>query len=480
VDDKPSRKGLTTNQVQLVGAIIGVIGVIIAALIGIVPPLLEQTANANATGTADSATRAALAVTNQTSAEITLPADAPSETPSITPTPEPTLTPTTTLEIAQIVATLDAQATIDQATLNVNNTAAARATEYAVGTQNSVDATNTATRWTATPTPNITASIEAFRTQQAQTATAQHLIDLTMTATLWTATPTPTLTPTPTPTPTITPTPDPYEEALGRAQAFSGSNGDWQTLYRNGFIYEFPEDGLPMVLVPAGCFTMGSTEEQIDYAMTLYDDRGSLFYADETPTTRVCFAEPFWMDLYEVTQSDFARLGGQAANDNYFDGDNRPRERITWYEARDFCDLRGARLPTEAEWEYTARGPDSLIYPWGNTFVGHTVVYGENSGGETAVVSSRPGGRSWVGAYDLSGNVWEWTSTLYMAYPYPIDSRGIVVDDGREDTNSTNIRVLRGGAWLVTESHVRASYRFEYNPSGRINGGGFRCARAVE
>ncbi len=236
-------------------------------------------------------------------------------------------------------------------------------------------------------------------------------------------------------------------------------------------------DGVPMVLVPAGCFTMGSTEEQIDYAMTLSSGNGRELYANETPTTRVCFAEPFWIDLYEVTQGDFARLGGQAANENYFDGENRPRATITWYEARGFCTLRGARLPTEAEWEYAARGPDSLIYPWGNTFVAENVVYSRDASQATADVSSIDAGRSWVGAYDLSGNVWEWTSTLYAEYPYPTDSSGFISDDGREDENSTDVRVLRGGSWLNNDNLLRASNRDWDDPSGRDGSVGVRCAR---
>jgi formylglycine-generating enzyme required for sulfatase activity len=210
-----------------------------------------------------------------------------------------------------------------------------------------------------------------------------------------------------------------------------------------------------MALVPAGCFMMGS-------------DSGD---SDEQPVHEQC-VESFYIDRTEVTQADFERLGGVKANANGFDGADRPVERITWFEARDFCALRGARLPTETEWEYAARGPDALVYPWGDDFVADNVVYGGNSNSQTANVGSRPGGVSWVGAVDLSGNVWEWVSTLYQPYPY-------ASDDGRENSdNRTDNRVLRGGSWGGIGADVRAAYRGTITPDSRGNYRGFRCARS--
>jgi formylglycine-generating enzyme required for sulfatase activity len=118
-------------------------------------------------------------------------------------------------------------------------------------------------------------------------------------------------------------------------------------------------DGVEMVLVPPGCFLMGT------------DDGRS----EESPAHEVCLDQPFWIDRYEVTNAQFARFEGQAAQPGWWADADRPREQITWFEARDFCALRSARLPTEAEWEYAARGPDGLLYPWGDTFVAENVVY---------------------------------------------------------------------------------------------------------
>ena len=86
-------------------------------------------------------------------------------------------------------------------------------------------------------------------------------------------------------------------------------------------------------------------------------------------------------------------------------------EQIDWFEARDFCLARGARLPTEAEWEYVARGSDGLIYPWGNSrpsnpqAPGDPFIHSQNSSGSTVPVGSQQYGASWVGALDVSGNV---------------------------------------------------------------------------
>ncbi|MCU0500103.1 MAG: formylglycine-generating enzyme family protein, partial [Anaerolineae bacterium] len=290
----------------------------------------------------------------------------------------------------------------------------------------------------STPTANITASIEAFRTDQAQTATESHFRDLTMTATLWTDTP----------TPTASPTLTPLEAALERAYAFGDlenpTNGDWQP-----FVHLF-EDGVPMVLVPTGCFRMGSEDGH-----------------------EQCFDRPFWIDQTEVTQAQFARLGGSNANGSCYLGENRPETCLTWFEARDFCESRGAQLPTEREWEYAARGVESWVYPWGNEAPNaNLAIY---SRGGTADVLSVPDGNSWVGAADMAGNVLEWTSTTYdqlrFSYPYSLN-------DERDNTDlSVNHRVLRGGSWFNDGDDLRAAYRYRVGPPVQFNFLGFRCAR---
>lgn len=217
-------------------------------------------------------------------------------------------------------------------------------------------------------------------------------------------------------------------------------NADWTPVVR-----QF--DGVEMVLVPAGCFQMGSND---------YSDR-------EKPAHQQCFSEPFWIDRYEVSNAQRHRTDPAWANDNL------PLTLITWPVASEVCHLRRARLPTEAEWEYAARGPDGPFFPWGDEFVADNAVYRGNSG-QTEAVDSHPGGASWVGAYNMSGNVLEWTSSLPDPYPYNAnDGRELVTEDGAA-------RVIRGGSFFDDGYFVSAVYRIgamAYNNNINL---GVRCA----
>jgi len=211
-------------------------------------------------------------------------------------------------------------------------------------------------------------------------------------------------------------------------------------------------DGVDMVLVPKGCFDMGSTTSS----------------GDQQPVSQVCFDTPFWIDRTEVTNAQYGSSGA-------FSGEDRPREDVNWSDAKAFCENRGARLPTEAEWEYAARGPSNWVYPWGNDFVGDNVVYNDSSVNQTVPVGSKPGGVSWVGALDMSGNVWEWVSTIYDQDQFPYPYRP---DDGREDVNRTDVpRVVRGGSWNFGVDGVRAADRYFYLPTDVSHNVGFRCVR---
>ncbi|MCL4251273.1 MAG: SUMF1/EgtB/PvdO family nonheme iron enzyme [Anaerolineae bacterium] len=204
-------------------------------------------------------------------------------------------------------------------------------------------------------------------------------------------------------------------------------------------------DGYEMVLVPPGCFMMG----------------------DQGDGGEQCVDAPFWIDRFEVTNAQYGSHGE-------WTGDQRPRESVTWFEARDFCEARGGRLPSEREWEYAARGPDSLEYPWGAAFSQKLVVSAETraSGEGPAPVGSIPDGASWVGALDMSGNVWEWTNSLYRDYPY--------ADDGRESRTDSGDRVIRGGSYLANDGYVRSANRAGFDPALRWGDVGFRCVRAAE
>ncbi len=248
------------------------------------------------------------------------------------------------------------------------------------------------------------------------------------------------------------PIPSPVpEDGLALARSFSGGNADWTPV-----IQTF--DGIEMVLVPAGCFRMGSEVGE----------------ADQQPVHEVCFEEPFWLDRTEVTNGQFAAFNGQAENASYFPGDDRPREQITWIEAAAFCESRGARLPTEAEWEYAARGPDGWLYPWGNRVDATHALGFHNALGRTVPVGSIPYEPSWVGAVDLIGNVWEWVADWYGVYP-----QGPAVNPG--GPVSGEYRVLRGGSWYRSPyaDIFRATDRTRYAPQNRDGDFGFRCARSI-
>jgi len=157
-------------------------------------------------------------------------------------------------------------------------------------------------------------------------------------------------------------------------------------------------------------------------------------------------------------------------------GEQRPMAPLSWFEARDFCIKRGARLPTEAEWEYAARGPDGWTYPWGNAFKEENIVSVTNSPIQTANVGSKPAGASWVGALDMAGNLAEWTNSLYKPYPY-------TAEDGREaDTGPRTdvLRVFRGGSlYLAPYSDLlRSTHRSFVSPANLADDIGVRCARS--
>lgn len=214
-------------------------------------------------------------------------------------------------------------------------------------------------------------------------------------------------------------------------------------------------DGMLMVYVPAGCFLMGSEDGD----------------SDEAPLHEVCITKPFWLDKYEVSQNQFKEKNGNAESAVYFKGGLRPVERITWTEAQAFCQARGGNLPTEAQWEYAARGPESWEYPWGAWDTGKAVWSQQG----TANVGSIPAGGAWIGAMDMSGNVWEWVTDWYDPDYYENSPK-----DDPAGPNTGNARVLRGGSWhTVYTPLLRGAARGWVTPNFRDYDLGFRCARAI-
>ena len=256
---------------------------------------------------------------------------------------------------------------------------------------------------------------------------------------------------------------------LGLARAGVSRNSHWDPILRL-------LDGLSMALVPAGCFTMGSTDTQLAFAVDSCErffGAGKCqvdFRRAESPAHRVCFDNPFWIGETEVTNRTFG-TSSSTNPDAMYRGPDWPRETVTWDEASHFCQSRGARLPTEAEWEYAARGPDDLVFPWGNDFDLENLTSGRLS---PADVGSVQAGVSWVGAFDLSGGVAEWVADWYGPY----DLLGSTNPKGPPIGEQ---RVLRGGSWFSFAAFfLRTSYREAANPGTANSTIGFRCARDLE
>jgi formylglycine-generating enzyme required for sulfatase activity len=235
-----------------------------------------------------------------------------------------------------------------------------------------------------------------------------------------------------------------------------------------------------MVYVPGGTFQMGSSE----------GDSGA--HDDEFPQHTVTL-DDFWIDQTEVTNAQFAAFLNDQGNqteggttwleleDEYclieqVEGQYRPKSgyadhpviEVSWYGADAYCGWVGAQLPTEAKWEYAARGKQGYIYPWGNDAPTCERAQGECSG-RTVPVGSLPDGASWCGALDMAGNVWEWTADWYGDYPSGAQTDPTGPADGGP-------KVLRGGGWRHDWGYVRAAGRGYNAPSGRVSYIGFRCA----
>jgi formylglycine-generating enzyme required for sulfatase activity len=219
-----------------------------------------------------------------------------------------------------------------------------------------------------------------------------------------------------------------------------------------------PATGMEFVLVPGGCYRMGDT----------FGDGSS----DEKPVHEVCI-DDFYMGKYEVTQGQYQAITG--SNPSHFKGSDRPVEKVSWNDARDYIRKlnqrsgKTYRLPTEAEWEYAARsGGRSEKYAGGDS-VDAVAWHSGNSGSQTHPVGQkRPNG---LGLFDMSGNVWEWCRDWYESGYY-----GKSPKDNPQGPSGGSYRVNRGGGWYYGPGDVRSANRCRDSPDARNGNLGFRLA----
>jgi formylglycine-generating enzyme required for sulfatase activity len=222
-----------------------------------------------------------------------------------------------------------------------------------------------------------------------------------------------------------------------------------------------------MVFVEGGTFTMGCTSEQKDDC-----------YDWEKPAHRVTL-NSYYMGKYEVTQAQWKAVMGENNNPSFLKRDDLPVTNITWEEAQVFIRKlnekmgKNYRLPTEAEWEYAARGgTQSQNYKYsGSNNVDLVAWYEENSGDKPHPVGTKSPNE--LDIYDMSGNVWEWCSDWYDDY------RG-TSQTNPQGPSSGSYRVARGGGWYYDAKGVRVSIRSDNTPDDRYDHLGFRLARSSE
>jgi serine/threonine-protein kinase len=230
-------------------------------------------------------------------------------------------------------------------------------------------------------------------------------------------------------------------------------------------VRENPKDRVKYVWIPPGTFMMGCSPGD------------SECYDDEKPAHQVTITRGLWIGQTPVTVGAYKRFVGatgrqmpEAPNfNNVWTNEDMPIVNVSWNDAQAYCGWMGGRLPTEAEWEYAARG-GSTEARYGP--LDEVAWYSGNSGNQTRdVAQKRPNG---FGLYDMLGNVWQWVSDWYDEHYYqaspPQDPQGPA---------SGQYRVLRGGSWVIYPRLVRVSCRYGLAPAVRGADVGFRCGGEV-
>jgi formylglycine-generating enzyme required for sulfatase activity len=242
-------------------------------------------------------------------------------------------------------------------------------------------------------------------------------------------------------------------------------------------------DHMPLILIPAGDFQMGSIGNAIDerpiHTVYLND-----YFIDQTEVTNSMYEACVQSGKCELPRANTSHTRHVGNNSSYYadpEFENYPVIYVSWNDAKDYCEYVGRRLPTEAEWEKAASWDDAKdvkrIYPWGNSIdCSYANFYGgENRTlcvGDTTPVGSYLNGASFYGVLDLAGNVAEWVSDRYDPQYY-----GNSPDANPLGPRSGDYIVVRGGSFLVgSDNNIRSSDREKLPPDTASHNVGFRCA----
>jgi formylglycine-generating enzyme required for sulfatase activity/serine/threonine protein kinase len=235
---------------------------------------------------------------------------------------------------------------------------------------------------------------------------------------------------------------------------------------------------LTLVLIPAGEFVMGSTEEQIKAVLAFDKNCKEELLTPEKPAHRVTIPKPFWMGKHEVTQEQWEVVVG--SKPSKFKGAKNPVEQVSWNDIQGFLQKLNARakggefaLPTEAQWEYACRAGSDGHFCFGNDWakLGDYSWCGTYTGGNSKDTTNPVGQKqpsAW-GLYDVHGNVWEWCASPWAREYNGSEQKGA---DAQGES-----RVFRGGTWVHSPSHLRSASRFWGSPDLRDLLIGFRTVR---
>jgi formylglycine-generating enzyme required for sulfatase activity len=237
-------------------------------------------------------------------------------------------------------------------------------------------------------------------------------------------------------------------------------------------------DGMVQMYVPAGVFQMGTGLA------------GDWTGEDEFPLHEISLPS-YWIDQVEVTNAMYGQCAqagicksphalASQTRPKYFDQPDfaaYPVIQVDWSQADAYCRWAGRRLPSEAEWEKAARGPQERLYPWAGDAVGSHFtnfdIYDDWPNADTTAVGKYPAGASPYGALDMVGNVSEWTADWYAA-----DYYGKSPSNQPTGPETGTARVIRGGAWSSDKLFLRTASRMSFYPDLAANDIGFRCVES--